>query len=345
MAPKGHVVIELVTAVLTIVPGNPQLDVLASAAEKRIAVALRPRTRCSYLARFQLFLAFIVHMNISVATSLQTVLVYLEFLVQNNLKAVSLRNHLSILKYYFSLFGWSTSVFNERKVQLFVKSVQVNAKLQVKVKGVFTVELLQRLVTYVMRFTNAEVYRALFLVSFFGFFRLASLVPNSSAEFDITRFPVLGDVVWGAPGAYIVMTCSKTMQQAGAMHVVQLPQLLNSILCPVKALKVMIKAIPRDKVSPLFLIKTKSGVTVLTASKARSFLKMVIVSLGLNPRHFTFHAFRRSGASLAFNHDVKLNHIKQHGHWRSKSVWTYLNSTPKPAATIPITFQAIIPTN
>ena len=196
-----------------------------------------------------------------------------------------------------------------------------------------------------MKFTNAEVYRALFLVSFFGFFRLASLVPNSSAEFGVTRFPVLGDVIWGAPGAHIVMTCSKTMQKAGAMHVVQLPQLLDSILCPVKALKVMIKAIPRDKVSPLFLIKTKSGVAVLTASKARSFLRMVIVSLGLNPRHFTFHAFRCSGASLAFNHDVKLDHIKQHGHWRSESVWTYLNSTPKVAATIPLTFQAIIPTN
>ena len=59
---------------------------------------------------------------------------------------------------------------------------------------------------------------------------------------------------------------------------------------------------------------------------------MVVLSLGLNPNHFTFHAIRRSGASIAFNHDVKLDHIKQHGHWRSE------------AATIPLTFQRIIPT-
>ena len=116
MASKGHVVIELVTAVPTVIPDNPQSDVLASAAEKRIAAALGPQTRCSYLAGFRLFLAFLVYMNIPVASSLQTVIVYLEFLVQNNLKAVSLRSHLSILKYYFSLFGWSTSVFNEKKV-------------------------------------------------------------------------------------------------------------------------------------------------------------------------------------------------------------------------------------
>ena len=40
----------------------------------------------------------------------------------------------------------------------------------------------------------------------------------------------------------------------------------------------------------------------------------VVLSLGLNPKHFIFHAFRRSGASLAFDHDVKLEHIKQHSH-------------------------------
>ena len=52
ISPKGHVVIELVTAVLTVVTDNPQLDALAGSAEKRIAAALHPRTRCSYLAGF-----------------------------------------------------------------------------------------------------------------------------------------------------------------------------------------------------------------------------------------------------------------------------------------------------
>ena len=344
MSPRGPTVIELVTAALTVIPDNPQLNELAKTAEKRIAAGLRPRTRSSYLAGFRLFLSFIVYMNIPRVNALQTVIVYLEFLVQNQLKAVSLRNHLSILKYYFSLFGWSTAVFHEKKVQLFVKSIQMNARLQVKVKGIFTIELLQKLVKTLVKFANAEVYKALFLVSFFGFFRLASLVPNASSEFDLTRFPVLGDVIWGAPGAHIIMTCSKTMQKAGAMHVVQLPSLSDSPLCPVKALEAMIKSIPHNKNSPLFLIRTRLGIVPLTASRARSFLKMVVVSMGLNPHHFTFHAFRRSGASLAFNHDVKLDHIKQHGHWRSEAVWTYLNSTPKAAATIPLTFQRIIHT-
>ena len=92
------------------------LNSLAVAAESRIMASLHPRTRSSYLAGFRLFLAFFTYINIQVASTVETIIVYLKFLAQNNLKAVSIHNHLSILKYYFSLFGWSTDVSNATKV-------------------------------------------------------------------------------------------------------------------------------------------------------------------------------------------------------------------------------------
>ena len=64
--------------------------------------------------------------------------------------------------------------------------------------------------------------------------------------------------------------------------------------------------------------------------------------MGLNPAHYTFHSFRKSGASLAFDSSVALENIKQHGNWRSEAVWTYLNSTPTAASVIPHTFQKLI---
>ena len=70
MSPRGHVVIELVTAILAVVTDNPQLDALTGSAETRIAAALRPRPRCSYLAGFRLYLAFIVYMNIQMILKL-----------------------------------------------------------------------------------------------------------------------------------------------------------------------------------------------------------------------------------------------------------------------------------
>ena len=143
----------------------------------------------------------------------------------------------------------------------------------------------------------------------------------------------------GSPGAHILITCSKTMQKSGAIHVVQLPYLKDSILCPVLALKAMIEILGQGKEDPLFMVKSKAGRKVLTSFKARSFLKMVVLALGLDSKHYTFHAFQRSGASLAFNSNVDLDKIKQHGSWKSEAVWVYLNSTPKAASMVPTTFQ------
>ena len=47
------------------------------------------------------------------------------------------------------------------------------------------------------------------------------------------------------------------------------------------------------------------------------------MALGLNPSHFTFHSFRRSGATLAFNFHVP---IQRHGTWTSDCVYRYIQA-------------------
>ena len=322
---------------------SPVMQQLADQADKRIATGLRPRTATAYLMTFKLFLAFMVYMNITIPHAPRTIIVYLEYIAQNNLKIASLSNHVSVLKHYFGLFGWPISAFASRKVQLLLKSVQMNAKMQVSVKGVISIALLKKLVEYARKLHNGQVFSALFLTSFFGFFRLASLIPPSVQQFDRTRFPVVGDLIWGSPGVHIIMTCAKNMQTAGKIQVVQLPTLQKSHLCPVQALKTMLlDRKDSSKDSPLFQIRTKKGWVPLIAIKVRSFFKTCIVGLGLNPKEYTFHAFRRSGASFAFDNNVSLTAIKQHGNWRSEAVWSYLNSTPKAASTIPTTFQKLL---
>ena len=86
--------------------------------------------------------------------------------------------------------------------------------MQVKIKGIFSPELLKKLILKLKRFTNHATYVALCLDSFFGFFRSGSLCPDILSGFDRTTFPVLGDVIWGPPGAHILITCSKTMQKS-----------------------------------------------------------------------------------------------------------------------------------
>ena len=190
-----------------------------------------------------------------------------------------------------------------------------------------SIDLLEKLSKILGKFQNGVTYRALFLVAYFGFFKLASLVPNSVKNFDKTRYPVFGDVIWGFPGVHLILTCAKNMQTSGDYQVVQLPKLHNQNICPVTALRAMIAKFTYTKDTPLFLIHSKAGIQTTGASKVRSFLKLVITNLGLNPGQYTFHMFRGSGASLAFDNNVQFENIKQHGNWQSEAIWHYLKCT------------------
>ena len=47
-------------------------------------------------------------------------------------------------------------------------------------------------------------------------------------------------------------------------------------------------------------------------------------NLGLSQNFFTFHSFRRPGATLAYTAHVSIQQIKNHGSWASDCVWTYI---------------------
>ena len=116
-----------------------------------------------------------------------------------------------------------------------------------------------------------------------GFFRSSTLVPSNLYSFDKTRFPIQNDLIWAKPGAHIIITCTKSMQASGKIQVVQLPSLTNLEICPIKALRWLMTYIAQGEQLPLFQICTKNGWQVLTAPKVRSFLKLVVITLGWNP--------------------------------------------------------------
>ena len=58
----------------------------------------------------------------------------------------------------------------------------------------------------------------------------------------------------------------------------------------------------------------------------RDALRKVLQQIGVPLIGHGFHAFRRSGATLAFDNNVQLQQIMAHGLWRSSAVWTYLQN-------------------
>ena len=193
-----------------------------------------------------------------------------------------------------------------------------------------------------MQEENGPTYRAIFLFAFFIFTRLASLFPNSVAAFDRTRLPLVKDIIWAKPGGQFILKSAKNMQAADAFKILQFPRLENQHLCPVRALQNNIHRLRLCMSDPLFSHRTHQGILPITCSQVRSILAKLVAKMGYESKDYGFHAFRRNGASFAFQHGVPLDLIKSHGHWKSDAVWRYIYTNEKTSEAVASTFQQML---
>ena len=106
------------------------------------------------------------------------------------------------------------------------------------------------------------------------------------------------------------------------------------------AIKNMIKNYPTQENQPLFV--NLNG--VITQSQLRAHLRKVLLQINVDPSQHSFHKFRRSGVTLAFNSGVDISHIKCHGTWLSDTVHTYIVSDPQNASAVSRTFANLLTT-
>ena len=93
---------------------------------------------------------------------------------------------------------------------------------------------------------------------------------------------------------------------------------------------------------PLFQYKYSVEWKVLIDSKIRKTLSLINAKLLFPPHFFTFHAFRRSGASLAFSANVPLQEIKVQGTWTLDRVWRYIQEVKTRHSLVAYTFQEML---
>ena len=174
--------------------------------------------------------------------------------------------------------------------------------------------------------TLSQVYRAAFLLGFFAFLRLSNLVPHVVAEFDFTRHLTGHDIFFTNKYVKVMIKWSKTLQNRDRVQCLTLPKLSNKVICPHRALELLFKLYPMSGVTPLFQIYKTQGLNPLIDSQVRKILKRIDIHLGLRPNFFTFHDFRRSGATFAYYSHIPIQEIKRHGTWSSDCVWGYIQS-------------------
>ena len=302
-----------------------------------IGQALRPRTRQAYSSKFRFFMALASFYGVHDVHTEDYMLCFLTYLFDMGVSPASIAGYLAAVKHAFITRGFDTDVFESRLVCLLQKSFSINAPLKIKTRGIIDINMLQNIINACDYLHHPLLYKAMFLLAFFTFLRISNLAPLAARDFDTTRHLTRGDVIWGPPGAHLIVKWAKNMQGRRECHVIQIPKLTKKLLCPVQTLYSYFNNFPNHAKSPMFI--NPSTQTPIIQSNIRQALARVSTFLNLPPGFITFHCFRRSGATFAFNHNVQIQNIQHHGGWKSDSVRLYLTKSNQGTASVAETFK------
>ena len=256
------------------------LTSLSAKAASRLHQAFRPRTRGAYLTMFRTFVAFCVHTRCVLSdVNIKVVLSFLECLVINDCSVSMIENYVSAIKAHFVLHDLSFTVFEHPKLKYFLKALRINRPLTVKSHKIISIDRLIDISVAFEDVTSGPVYRAVFLVGFFGFCRLSNLAPHALAAFDPSWHLTGEDIFFTKKFVKVLLKWTKTMQTRDRVECITLPKLKNKLICPHSALKALFKTYTMSSSSSLFQVSSLRGNITLTDSRVRKVLKSINQSL------------------------------------------------------------------
>ena len=170
---------------------------MSQLATSRLSHAFAESTKKAYSSMFKVFVAFALFMSwdIHQVTVLQ-LLCFLECLQYNGVKVSQMANYLSAIKTKFIILGLDVVSFADPRLKYYQRAVQLHSPLQVKLKKVIDVPLLHRIVQQCNYTYMGQVFKAVYLLSFYSFPRLSNLVPHSVQQFSALRHLARGDVMF-----------------------------------------------------------------------------------------------------------------------------------------------------
>ena len=313
------------------------MTLLQRRAHNLLALSHRPSTTANYTAQFKVFLSLAVFLDINDLQDINYIQCFMTFLYDNGLTAKTIATYVSAIKFSFLYYGLDHNVVQHPSITLLLRSFTINAPLKIRKQGIIDIHLLKKIIIACGVLPFSSMYRALFLLAFFSFCRISNFAPVSAGKFDGMFQFIRNDIVWGEPGAHLIVKWAKNMQDRTSHQVIRIPLLSNKLLCPILALQTYFARYPALSKDPMFINPANSA--PLIQSVIRSALDKVLEKLSIPKGYITFHSFRRSGATYAFNHHIPLENIQAHGGWRSQAVWAYLKQAGAAGNRIALGFQ------
>ena len=168
-------------------------------------------------------------------------------------------------------------------------------------------------------------FLAAVLTCFYGLLRISSVTVYSAAKIQSSHSLRRQDVTITKSGCVLNVSSTKTIQFKDREFQVPLPFNRNHPLCPTTALlQFMTMAGDLPDSTPLFSIRSPTGITHLSPQYVRRRLTQTLSALGLPASLYGTHSLRRGGATWMLLSDIPLPIIKAIGDWRSDCVARYL---------------------
>ena len=309
----------------------------------RIQQAFRPSTTSAHSLHFKTFIAFLIFMDLPIICNVHNILAFMEFCTRTQFH---LRSYQPISPPSTQELSFMAGTFQQPPTQLFSDTFAAYPSIPnlTPPPGVFLT--LPPYIICPCHVTSSliQFYSGL---SFSQHFMVSSgcltLAPHSSSRFNPSFHSLRQDLIFAPPGAHLLIKWTKTLQQHHkSYNWVQRSSIHNHFLCPVRALQALLASRPLPPSAPLFANNFSPYAQVID-THIRDALKKVLTHRNISTRGHGFHTFRRSGTTLAFDNNIKIQDIMAHGLWKSSAIWTYLENASQAPSIIPTTFSRIIP--
>ena len=178
---------------------------LTQLATSRLSHAFSDSTKKAYNTLFRTFLAFVVYMTWNKhQVTILNLLCFLECLQYNGVKYTQMANYLSAVRSKFIILGLDVACFNDARLKYYQKAVQLQSPLNVKLNKIIDISLLRSIVQLCDFTYMGQIFKAVYLLSFFSFLRLSNLVPHSMAQFSPLKQLSQGDLIF-APDKVVII--------------------------------------------------------------------------------------------------------------------------------------------
>ena len=165
-----------------------------------------------------------------------------------------------------------------------------------------------------------RLFRAIFLVAFYGLFRIGELTFTKKGIHNLISKRNVKFCKNNQTQTCAIITLHSYKHSLGQKAKIALKQQPISSLCPVRALKRYIQHDHNAK-DHLFVLPCGSPIT---STFFRQVLRKCVHICGLDPSTYTAHSFRIGGATHAFSQGLSTAQIKHLGRWKSSAYLKYI---------------------